>query len=70
MEKLFTSICHFVGLRLLTLGSQLCGFRIVAVYSPEDRKDELHAVHLATSEAQLNSSMRSYVESLEATYEL
>lgn len=69
MEQLFTNICHYIGLRLLTLGSQLCGYNVVTLYNPEG-DEYVRAVHVAENETHLNSSMRTYVESLDASYEL
>jgi hypothetical protein len=51
MEKMFNKVCQFVGLRLLTLGSQLCGFTVVSMYSEDNL---LHAIYFATGESKLN----------------
>lgn len=69
MEKLFTNICHYIGLRLFTLGAQLSGFQVFCMYQPEG-DPYVRAMHAATDPAQLNSSMRTYVEQLDASYEL
>lgn len=69
MEQLFTNICHFVGLRLFTMGAQLCGYNVITMYQPEG-DPYVRAMHAATSPTQLNNSMRSYVESLDNSYEL
>lgn len=69
MELLFNKICNFIGLRLLTLGAQLSGYNVVTLYNPEG-DEYVRAVHLAENETHLNSSMRTYVESLDASYEL
>jgi hypothetical protein len=68
MEKLYNTICHFVGLRLLTLGSQLVGMRIVSIYNDESNQHVL-AIHMAVNESHLNSSVRTYVEVLDGGYE-
>lgn len=69
MEKLFTEICHFIGLRLFTLGAQLCGYQVFTMYQPEG-DPHVRAMHVATDPTQLNNSMRTYVEALDASYEL
>lgn len=69
MEKLFTEICHFIGLRLFTLGAQLCGYNVVSLYQP-DGDPYVRAMHVAGTETDLNNSMRTYVEELDKTYEL
>ena len=69
MEQLYTNICQYIGLRLFTLGAQLCGYNVVTLYNPEG-DDRVRAMHVAESETQLNNSMRTYVESLDQSYEL
>ncbi len=69
MELLFNKICNFIGLRLLTLGAQLSGYSIVTLYNPGGDQ-YVRAVHLAENETHLNNSMRTYVEALDASYEL
>lgn len=68
MEKLFTDISHFIGLRLFTLGAQLCGYTIFTMYQPEG-DPYVRAMHVAGSETDLNNSMRTYVEELDKSYE-
>ncbi len=69
MEQLYTTICHFVGLRLFTLGAQLCGYQVITMYQP-DGDPHVRAMHVAEDPTQLNNSMRTYVEALDASYEL
>lgn len=67
IERTFNAVCGFVGLRLLALGLQLSGFRIVCFYNSPDR-DAVLAIHAAVTAADLNSSMREFVERLDASY--
>jgi hypothetical protein len=69
MEKLFTNICHYIGLRLFTLGAQLSGFQVFCMYQP-DGDPFVRAMHVATDPTQLNNSMRTYVDDLDRSYEL
>jgi len=69
LERTFNTVCEFVGVRLLRLSLQLCGFRIVCFYKSPDG-ESLRAMHVAVSESDLNSSMREYVDNLDASYEL
>jgi hypothetical protein len=69
MEKLYNNICHYIGLRLFTLGAQLSGFQVFCMYQPEG-DPFVRAMHAATDPTQLNNSMRTYVDDLDATYEL
>lgn len=69
MELLFNKICNFIGLRLLTLGAQLSGYSVITLYNPEGDQ-YVRAIHLAENPTHLNNSMRTYVESLDASYEL
>ena len=69
MEQLFTNICHYVGLRLFTLGAQLCGYNVFTMYQPKG-DPHVRAMHVATDPTQLNNSMRTYVELLDQSYEL
>ena len=69
MEQLYTNICQYIGLRLLTLGAQLSGYHVITLYNPEG-DEYVRAIHLAENPTQLNNSMRSYVESLDNSYEL
>lgn len=69
LEHTFTKACEYVGARLLRLSLQLCGFRIVCFYKSPDG-ESLRAMHVAVSEADLNSSMREFVDKLDASYEL
>ena len=69
MEQLFTNLCHFIGLRLFTLGAQLCGYQVITMYQPEG-DPHIRAMHVASDPTQLNNSMRTYVEALDASYEL
>jgi hypothetical protein len=67
LNDLYSRLSQSVGLKLLVLGSQLSGFRIVTMYQPEG-DPYVRAMHLAVDETQLNNSMRSYVEQLDQTY--
>ena len=67
LERTFNAVCEFVGLRLLALGLQLSGFRVVCFYNSPER-DAVLAIHAAVTEADLTSSMREFVERLDASY--
>ena len=54
-------------MRLLALGLQLSGFRVICIYNSPDKKS-VRAIHVAVSEADLTSSMREFVENLDASY--
>jgi hypothetical protein len=69
LERTFDAVCEFVGLRLLALGLQLSGFRVVCFYNSPDR-ESVRALHAAITEADLTSSMREFVDTLDASYEL
>jgi len=69
MEHLYTNICRWIGLRLFTLGAQLSGFNVFTFYQPEG-DPYVRAIHVAADPTHLNSSMRTYVEALDASYEL
>lgn len=67
LERTFDAVCHFVGMRMLALGLQLSGFRIVCFYKTPDGEG-IRAMHVAVTEADLTSSMREFVENLDASY--
>jgi hypothetical protein len=67
LSDLYSKVSQSVGLKLLVLGSQLSGFRIVTMYQPEG-DPYVRAMHVAINETHLNNSMRSYVEQLDQTY--
>jgi hypothetical protein len=67
LSDLYSKVSQSVGLKLLVLGSQLAGFRIVTMYQPEG-DPYVRAMHVAINETHLNNSMRSYVEQLDQTY--
>ena len=69
MTKLYETVCQWIGLRLFTLGAQLSGFTTITLYQP-DGDPYVRAAHVATDPTQLNTSMRTYVEALDASYEL
>lgn len=66
LTKTFETICQFIGGRLMLLGHQLLGFRVICIYSPD--KQHVRAIHVALSEADLNSSMREFVDNLDSSY--
>lgn len=57
----------WLGFTLAYAGSRLLGFRIISTYTPSD-DGLIRAMHFAEDQTQLNSSMRSYVEELDASY--
>lgn len=67
MYQLYSTICNFIGLRLFTLGAQLCGYTVVVMYQPAG-DPHIRAMHVAEDPTQLNNSMRTYVEELDASY--
>jgi|688.fasta_scaffold1804273_2 hypothetical protein len=58
----------WLGFALAYAGSRLLGFRIISTYVPSDADGLIRAMHFAEDQTQLNSSMRSYVEELDASY--
>lgn len=69
LERTFDAVCHFVGQHMLVFGLQLSGFRVICFYKTPDGEG-IRAMHVAISEADLTSSMREFVENLDASYEL
>jgi len=69
LERTYTAICDWVGMRMLALGLQLTNFRVVCLYKTPDGEG-IRAMHVAISEADLTSSMREFVDNLDASYEL
>ena len=57
-----------LGFWLSHVGTRLLGFKVVLVYAPVG-EDVIRAMHFAENETQLNSSMRLYVEDLDASYD-
>lgn len=53
---------------LMYIGSTILGLRVISVYIPKDGDDYLRAIHFAENETELNNSMRSYVDDLDASY--
>ena len=61
-------ICRIqLGFWLSHVGTRLLGFKVVLIYSHVGQ-DVIRAMHFAENTAQLNSSMRGYVEDLDASY--
>jgi len=58
MTKIYTFLFAFAASRLFT----------IFIIWPNE-KGELGAIHLSNSERDMNSSMRTYVEELDASYE-
>jgi len=57
-----------LGFWLSHVGTRLLGFKVVLVYAPVGQ-DVIRAMHFAENATQLNSSMRLYVEDLDASHE-
>ncbi|NDE17047.1 hypothetical protein EBZ80_19175 [bacterium] len=68
LERTFNNICEWVGAQLIVLGLKLSQFRIVRFYVSADRTS-IRAMHVAVTPADLNTSMREYVEELDQSYE-
>ena len=69
MKQLLNKIRVTTGLILLNIGGTILGFRVITFYNPKNKEDDyVKVVHFAVDETQLNNSMRSYVEDLDASY--
>lgn len=68
LRNLFYTCRIQLGFLLSWWGSRLLGFNVVLTYTPSE-EDVIRAMHFAENKAQLNSSMRVYVEALDASYE-
>lgn len=68
MKHLLTDICHSIGVTLFVWGTRLCGYNRITLYQPEG-EPLIRAIHVAGTDADLNNSMRTYVEELDKTYE-
>lgn len=68
MKQFFNDMRIQLGFLLAHLGTRLLGFKIVSIYVPQGG-DTIRAMHFAENVAQLNSSMRDYVDDLDAAYQ-